>query len=172
MVIAYLGLGSNLGDREGYLRAAVEALGKLRGTRVLATSGLYCSKPWGKLDQPDFMNMVAAVETEMEPRELLGECKSIERAAGRTAGERWGPRVLDIDLLLYDGLTLDSDALTIPHPRLWQRQFVLMPLAELVPGLRDGHGRSILEVLKCEAIETQGVWPCGALESKGVHEDG
>lgn len=172
MVIAYLGLGSNLGEREEYLRAAIEALGKLRGTRVIASSGLYCSKPWGKRDQPDFMNMVTSIETQMEPCELLRECKRIEREAGRTAGERWGPRVLDIDILLYDDLTLDSDTLTVPHPRLWQRQFVLMPLAELLPELHDGHGRSILEVLQSEAIQTQGVWPCEEVDSKGVDEDG
>lgn len=172
MVVAYLGLGSNLGDREDYLRAAIEALGKPRGTRIIATSGLYCSRPWGKLDQPDFMNMVASIETELAPRELLRECKRIEREAGRTASERWGPRVLDIDILLYDDLTLNSDTLTIPHPRLWQRQFVLVPLAELLPELHDGRGRSILEVLKSEPIQTQGVWPCGEVHSKGVDEDG
>jgi 2-amino-4-hydroxy-6-hydroxymethyldihydropteridine diphosphokinase len=168
---AYLGLGSNLGERESHLRTAIQALDKLRGTRVIATSRLYCSKPWGKVDQPDFMNMAASIETELEPAELLGECKRIEREAGRTEGERWGPRVLDIDILLYDDLTLNSDTLSIPHLHMWQRQFVLAPLAELLPGLRDEQGRSIGEVLRSEAIEAQGVWPCGELESKGVNED-
>lgn len=165
---AYLGLGSNLGDREAYLRAALDALDRLEGTRVVATSQLYCSKPWGKLDQPGFINMVAAIETTLEPKDLLRECKRIEREAGRTAGEKWGPRVLDIDILLYDELTLDRPALTIPHPRMWQRQFVLMPLAELLPQLEDTNGRSIAQVLKSEEISTQGVWPCDELESKGI----
>ncbi len=171
MATAYLGLGSNLGDRQAHLRAALEALGGLDGTRVTDTSGLYCSKPWGKLDQPDFTNMVASIETSLEPEDLLRECKRIERIVGRTAGERWGPRVLDIDILLYDDLTLDSPTLTIPHPRIWQRRFVLTPLADLLPQLRDTAGRSIAQVLKSEEIAAQGVWPCGELESKGVDEE-
>ncbi len=168
MATVCLGLGSNLGNREAYLRAALLRLEALEGTRVVATSSLYCSKPWGKLDQPDYMNMAALLETRLEPGELLAECKRIEREAGRTAGERWGPRVLDIDILLYDDLALDSPVLTIPHPRMWQRQFVLMPLAELLPDLRDPGGRSISEVLESEEIVAQGVWPCAALESKDV----
>lgn len=171
MAVAYLGLGSNLGDREAYLQAALEGLGRLEGTSVTASSRLYCSKPWGKLDQPDFMNMAASIETTLEPGELLWECKRIEREAGRTAGEPWGPRVLDIDILLYDDLTLNSPTLTIPHPRMWQRQFVLMPLADLLPNLESKDGRSIAQVLESEEIVTQGVWPCDGLESKGVDED-
>jgi 2-amino-4-hydroxy-6-hydroxymethyldihydropteridine diphosphokinase len=169
---AYLGLGSNLGEREAHLRAALEELGKLDGTRVVATSRLYCSKPWGKLDQPEFMNLVASIETKLEPEGLLGECKRIELEAGRAAGERWGPRVLDIDILLYDDLALDSPTLTIPHPLMWERRFVLMPLADLLPQLRDVHGRSISQLLKSEEIAAQGVWPCGELESKGADDDG
>ena len=172
MAIAYLGLGSNLGDREAFLRGAIEALGRTEGTRVTAVSRLYCSKPWGKVDQPDFMNMVASVETRLGPDELLRECKRIEREAGRVVGERWGPRVLDIDVLLYNDVRIDSPTLTVPHPRMWQRQFVLMPLAELMPTLRDMEGRSIAEVMGSEEIATQGVWPCGDLESKGAGEDG
>ncbi|HEY0071325.1 MAG TPA: 2-amino-4-hydroxy-6-hydroxymethyldihydropteridine diphosphokinase [Chloroflexia bacterium] len=171
MAVVYLGLGSNLGDREGYLRAALEAVGRLDGTRVTATSRPYCSKPWGKLDQPDFMNMAASIETTLEPGELLRECKRIEREAGRRAGERWGPRVLDIDILLYDDLTLDSPTLTIPHPRMWQRQFVLMPLADLLPNLEGNDGRSIAQALESEEIVTQGVWPCDGVESKGMDEN-
>ena len=171
MATVCLGLGSNLGNREAYLRAALLRLDALEGTRLIATSSLYCSKPWGKFDQPDYMNMAALLETRLEPGELLLECKRIEREAGRTAGERWGPRVLDIDILLYDDLVLDSPALTIPHPRMWQRQFVLRPLAELLPDLRDPAGRPISEVLESEEIVAQGVWPCAGLESKGVDED-
>jgi 2-amino-4-hydroxy-6-hydroxymethyldihydropteridine diphosphokinase len=170
VAIACLGLGSNLGNREAYLRAALLSLDAFEGTTVVAASSLYCSKPWGKLDQPDFMNMAALVETQLNPGELLAECKRIEREAGRGAGEHWGPRVLDIDILLYDDLTLDSPTLTIPHPRMWQRQFVLMPLAELLPDLQDPTGRSISEVLKSEEIAAQGVWPCADLESKDVDE--
>lgn len=166
-----LGLGSNLGDREAYLRAALLSLNAIEGTRVVSTSSVYCSKPWGKLDQPDYMNMAALLETRLEPGELLAECKRTEWEAGRTAGERWGPRVLDIDILLYDDLVLDSAALTIPHPRMWQRQFVLKPLAELLPDLRDPGGRSISEVLESEELAAQGVWVCAGLESKGVDDD-
>jgi 2-amino-4-hydroxy-6-hydroxymethyldihydropteridine diphosphokinase len=171
VTIAYLGLGSNLGDRKAYLRSALEGLGSLEGTSILAISGLYCSRPWGKIDQPEFANIAASIETALEPEELLGECKRLERKAGRTAGERWGPRVLDIDILLYENIALESAILTIPHPRMWQRRFVLMPLAELLPQLFDPSGRSIYEVLKSDEIAAQGVWPCGELESKGVDED-
>ncbi len=171
MPTAYLGLGSNLGYRESQLRAGLEQLDALDGTKVIATSRLYCTKPWGKLDQPDFMNMAASIETSLEPGELLRECKRIEREAGRTVGERWGPRVLDIDILLYDNLVLDSPDLIIPHPRMWERQFVLRPLSELLPDLRGPDGRSVREVLASEEIEAQGVWPCEHLESKGIDED-
>jgi 2-amino-4-hydroxy-6-hydroxymethyldihydropteridine diphosphokinase len=115
--------------------------------------------------------MVAAIATTLEPEDLLRACKRIEREAGRTAGEKWGPRVLDIDILLYDEVTLNGPGLRIPHPRMWERQFVLMPLAELLPQLEDTNGRSIAQVLKSEEISAQGVWLCDELESKGVDED-
>ncbi|MEA2574187.1 MAG: 2-amino-4-hydroxy-6-hydroxymethyldihydropteridine diphosphokinase [Chloroflexia bacterium] len=171
MAIAYLGLGSNIGDRELYLRAALEGLGKVEGTRVIAASGMYCSKPWGNVDQPDFVNMVASIQTRLEPGELLTACKRLEREAGRTVGERWGPRVLDIDILLYDDLTLNGPSLTIPHPRMWQRRFVLMPLAELLPDLRDPGCRPVGELLESEEIAAQGVWPCAGQESTSIDED-
>lgn len=174
MPTAYLGLGSNLGDRRGYLRFALEEIGRLEGTIVAATSSLYCSKPWGKLDQPDFMNMVAEVETTLEPEQLLKECKRIEHEAGRTGGERWGPRVLDIDILLYGTARVALPHLVVPHARMLERRFVIEPLAELHPAgemLALLPGNMTLEKLLRTDLESQDVWHCGKLESKGVDED-
>src|SRR4028118_1091598 len=101
MPTVYLGLGSNLGDRKAHLREAVDALAGLVGTWVTAVSPLYCTKPWGRLEQPDFLNMVVEIKTDLAPDDLLRQCKGIERDTGRTPTERWGPRVIDIDILLY-----------------------------------------------------------------------
>lgn len=175
MAIAYLGLGSNLGDREAYLRFALELLRKLEGTMLRATSRLYCSKPWGKLDQPDFANMVAEIETSLEPERLLAGCKRIEQEAGRTAGERWGPRVLDIDILLYNCDRVIQPDLVVPHPRMLERRFVIEPLVELHPS-REAlwflpEHTTLEELLVTEEIRSQEVWPCGELEAKDVNEE-
>jgi 2-amino-4-hydroxy-6-hydroxymethyldihydropteridine diphosphokinase len=168
LVTVYLGLGSNLGDRAAYLRLGLEEIGKLPGTRVQAVSHLYCSKPWGRPDQPDFMNLVAEVSTHVEPEALLDSCKRIEREAGRTPGERWGPRVLDVDILLYGNQQISTERLTVPHERIWERQFVLQPLSDLRPDLTGPDGRTITEWLGDDAIKSQGVWPCGDLESPAL----
>jgi len=130
VTIAYVGLGANLGDREATIRAAVAAL-----PGVSAVSTLRETDPVGFTDQPRFLNGVAALETELAPRELLDVLLEVERRLGRERRERWGPRTIDLDLLLYGGETLDEPGLTVPHPRLHERRFALEPLAELDPEL-------------------------------------
>jgi 2-amino-4-hydroxy-6-hydroxymethyldihydropteridine diphosphokinase len=127
--VAFIGIGANLGDRLATIASALRELSDLGAIR--RTSTLYRTKPWGRTDQPDFYNAVAEISTEMPPRELLAALQRIERRLGRTAGERWGPRVIDFDILIYDDLEIASDDLRIPHPLLRERAFALVPLAEL-----------------------------------------
>ncbi len=126
-----LGLGSNLGDREGNIAAAVARLAAWPGVSVEKVSSLYETAPVGYTDQPDFLNAVIAVVTTLGPRELLTACLAVERGLGRERSVRWGPRTVDIDVLFYDDVVLDSDELTLPHPRFHERCFVLVPLAEI-----------------------------------------
>lgn len=133
MTKAYIGLGTNLGDREGHLRAAVEALGA-HGLTPTAVSSVYESVPLGP-PQPDYLNAVAEVRTDLGARELLGELKAIEGELGREHRERWGPREIDLDLLLYGDETIEEDGITVPHPELTKRSFVLVPLLEIAPYL-------------------------------------
>lgn len=130
----YLGLGTNLGDRAANLAAGHKLLNE-RGVRVLAASSIYSTAPWGGVEQPDFLNQVILGETGLPPCELLYLVKQIEADVGRTPTVFWGPRVLDIDILLYDELTFDAKGLTIPHREIKNRAFVLVPLAELAPDL-------------------------------------
>ncbi|MDE0803571.1 MAG: 2-amino-4-hydroxy-6-hydroxymethyldihydropteridine diphosphokinase [Acidimicrobiales bacterium] len=130
MTRAFLGLGSNVGDRESHLRNALASLPGL-----VATSDLYETDPVGGPDQGRFLNLVAQIDTDLGPHDLLGVCHRIESAAGRVRDVRWGPRTLDVDILWIDGVTIDTPDLTIPHPRMWERRFVLEPLAELDPTL-------------------------------------
>ena len=140
---AYVGIGSNLDHPARQIEAAFEALDALPSTRLIAQSGLYRSAPFGGVDQADFINAAAALLTKLDARQLLGELKAIERARGREpGGVRWGPRVLDLDLLVYSGLTIDEPDLTLPHPGIAERNFVLLPLRELAPDLHvPGLGR-------------------------------
>ena len=133
-VIGYLGLGSNVGDREDNLRGAVTAL-EAHGVEVLAASSIYETAPQGEVtDQPDFLNAALRVRTELEPEELLDACKRVERGLGREAGgPRHGPRAIDVDVLLLDDLEYTSPRLTLPHPEVTTRRFVLEPLLELDP---------------------------------------
>ena len=136
MARAYLGLGANLGDREGALRAAVAALEATDGVRVAAVSSFRETDPVGYLDQPRFLNGAVAVDTTLGPRQLLAAVLAVERSLGRTReGPRFGPRTIDIDLLLYGDASVDEPGLTVPHPRLHERAFALEPLAELDPSL-------------------------------------
>ncbi len=138
MPIAAIGIGSNRGDAEANVRAAFGLLA--RAGAVRARSSLYRSAPWGVVDQPPFVNAAALVDTTLDPHALLAVLKRIEVEAGRVTTFRWGPRVLDLDILAYAGVSLAAPDLTIPHPRLRERAFALVPLAEIDPGyapLRD-----------------------------------
>ena len=137
MARAFVGLGSNLGEREVTLRAAVKRLRALPETEVLNVSSFRDTEPVGYTDQPRFLNAAVELETALTARALLGALLDLERAFGRdrSAGPAMGPRTLDLDLLLYGDETIDEPLLTVPHPRLHERRFVLEPLAELDPGL-------------------------------------
>ena len=130
MTIAYVGLGANLGDREATIRRAAELIGATRLSTLIET------EPWGYADQPRFLNAVAELETDEGPRALVERLLEVERALGRTReGPRYGPRVIDLDLLLYGDEVVDEPGLTVPHPHLHERRFALEPLAELAPEL-------------------------------------
>lgn len=132
---AYLGIGSNLGDRLAYLQLAVDRLDAAHGVTVVAVSRVYETDPVGGPAQDDFLNAVVAVDTRLEPRALLEVARNAEAAAERVRTERWGPRTLDVDVLLYEGIVSDDPVLTIPHPRLAERAFVLAPLHDVAPDL-------------------------------------
>src|SRR5919198_368723 len=135
MADALVALGGNVGDVRATLHRAIAALCDGKEVRLLARSSDYRTPPWGVEDQPAFVNLCIAVETALHPRMLLERAQAVERKLGRERGKerRWGPRPIDIDLLAYDGLVLDTPDLTLPHPRLLERAFVLVPLAEIVP---------------------------------------
>ncbi len=142
-VLAYVGLGSNLGDRESLITKALEALRPRRVSRVLET------EPWGLREQPRFLNAVAELQTDLSAQALLARLRDVEDRLGRVRAQRWGPRTMDLDLLLYGDVALESDALSIPHPRLAGRRFVLEGLAELCPEHRvPGLERTVRELLE------------------------
>ncbi len=149
MIRAYVGLGANLGDREATIRRALELLGAEDGIELVAVSRLRETDPVGYADQPPFLNGAAAVDTELAPRELLDRLLAVERELGRTrAGSpRYGPRTIDLDLLLYGDQVVDEPGLTVPHARLAERRFALEPLHELDPGLRLPDGRTVRDLL-------------------------
>ncbi|MCU1458045.1 MAG: 2-amino-4-hydroxy-6-hydroxymethyldihydropteridine diphosphokinase [Actinomycetia bacterium] len=132
---AFLGLGSNLGDRLGYLQLAVDGLAASPGVELVAVSPVYETAPVGGPEQPDYLNAVAEVETTLSARELLAVANAIEAEGERVRKERWGPRTLDIDVLLVGDERHDTSELTVPHPRMSERGFVLAPLADLAPEL-------------------------------------
>jgi len=148
MATVYLGLGSNLGDRLDNLNRARRALRRLPATTLLAVSGCYETEPvGGPPGQSSYYNAVVCLTTSLEPHALLRQTRRIERACGRVRDERWGPRTLDIDILLYDDRISDDPELILPHPRLHERGFVLAPLAELAPGLHlPGQGDTVGEL--------------------------
>ncbi len=135
MAEALLALGGNLGDVRDTLDRAIAMLCERGDIRLTARSSDYKTPPWGVVDQPPFVNLCISVETTLTPHELLARTQAVERAFGRdrAQGRRWGPRPLDIDILAYDDLNLDSPDLTLPHPRMFERAFVLVPLAEIAP---------------------------------------
>ena len=142
---AFLGLGSNLGDRAYYLEEAISALASPT-LRIVATSRIYETEPWGVMDQPLYWNQVIEVETTLDPLDLLHVCQEIEQRLGRERKVHWGPRTIDIDLLLYDNRVSESEELMLPHPYLEERAFVIAPLREIAPKLVLPSGRSITEV--------------------------
>jgi 2-amino-4-hydroxy-6-hydroxymethyldihydropteridine diphosphokinase len=136
---AYLALGSNLGDRLAHLQLGVDALTRVPGVEVLAVSRVYETAPVGGPPQDPFLNAVVAIDTSLDPVPLLRCCQEIEELAARERTERWGPRTLDIDVLLVGDLDIDLDDLTVPHPRMWERGFVLAPLRDVAPDLVDAN---------------------------------
>ena len=158
-VRAFVGLGSNLGDSIATLHAAIDALSQLPRTRVSRASRLYRSPAWGHTDQADFVNAVALLDTALGPRALLDGMLAIERAFGRERRERWGPRILDLDLLLFGDRVVAEPGLQVPHPHLHERAFALVPLVEvdpeaIIPG--RGPARDALSALACGPIEAVG----------------
>lgn len=151
MTQAFLSLGSNLGDRRRFLSEAVASL----GPDVRAVSPVYETDPVGGPEQGRFLNLVVELDTDRTPHELLAVCHRLESAADRVRQERWGPRTLDVDILWMDGVVLDDPDLQIPHPRLWERRFVLAPLADLAPSLvpPDVLARAEGEVARVEPLD-------------------
>lgn len=143
---AYLSLGSNLGDRSDYLNEAIRGLNKQTEIKVCKESSIYETEPWGLADQPVYWNMVLEIETDLEPLNLLYACQQVENDLGRERMIRWGPRTVDIDILLYDNVVSSIVELVLPHPRLEEREFVLAPLREIAPMLILPSGGSILNV--------------------------
>ena len=145
----YVGIGSNVGEREVTIRKAVDELAGLPQTRLVRLSSLYDSDPVGGPEQPPFLNAVAMLETDLSPRQLLWNLNLIESRLGRVRAERWGPRTIDLDILFYGNLVVDEPDLTLPHPEIENRAFVLIPLNELDPFLPHPRtGRVVSEMLK------------------------
>ncbi len=154
-VRAALGLGSNIGDTKAHLEDALDRLGKSDGIRIVARSSDYRTPPWGPVAQDDYRNACTVIETTLTPRALLDRCLEIERQMGRERDIRWGPRIIDIDVLLYGETHVEEAGLSIPHPRMGERAFVLVPLAEIWPNAPIGDGRTASQALRnCPDVET------------------
>ncbi len=146
-MICYLGLGANLGEREKNLRLAIERIKKIHGVEVLRVSSFYETAAWGVTNQPNFINAAVKISSEIEPLKLLDELQKIEIALGRVRKEHWGARTIDIDILLIDGVKINSERLTVPHKFLYERDFVLVPLSEILPTLKfELHGDEVKKI--------------------------
>jgi 2-amino-4-hydroxy-6-hydroxymethyldihydropteridine diphosphokinase len=152
--IAALGLGGNIGDPRAAMAEALRQLDLREDCRVLAVSKLYSTPPWGKTDQADFFNCCALVETSLSPEDLLDLCLSIERGMKRVRLERWGPRTIDIDILVYGKLEQATEKLELPHPRMTERGFVMKPLADIAPDMVV-KGRAVTDWLP--GVDTDGI---------------
>ncbi len=151
-VLAYIGLGSNMDDPQQQIEQALREISELPQTRLVSTSQLYRTRPVGPQDQPDFVNGVCAVESTLAPMELLQSLQKIEQRHGRTREQHWGPRTLDLDILLYGNECISFDALQVPHPRMAERNFVLVPLADIAPELTLPDSTPIAKLLaNCSA---------------------
>lgn len=146
-VRAALGFGSNIGDKQAYLEEALARIAATPGVTLTARSSLYRTEPWGITDQDWFLNACALVETTLSASALLDRCLAVEQELGRVRDIRWGPRKIDIDVLVYGDARIDADGLTIPHPRMAERAFVLVPLAEIWPGAPIADGLTAAEAL-------------------------
>ncbi|MHB9038181.1 MAG: 2-amino-4-hydroxy-6-hydroxymethyldihydropteridine diphosphokinase [Armatimonadota bacterium] len=152
---AYLALGANIGDKLANVREAIALIDAHEACAVAAVSSIYMTKPVGVIDQPDFVNLVIAIETSLDPIALLDLCNEIERKLGRERTIRWGPRVIDMDILLYEGVNISEERLTIPHPSMMERAFVLVPLAEIAPDVLLPGGITAREA--AERVDRTGV---------------
>lgn len=149
MVKVYIGLGTNLGDREENLAQARDLIAAIPDSRILGMSSIYQTEPWGKTDQPDFLNQVLVFETDLLPTDLLHALQDVEISMGRVRNEKWGPRIIDLDILLYGDQIINESYLTIPHPFLTERSFVIIPLLEIDPALKLPDGRLLQDVFDC-----------------------
>ena len=146
-MICYLGLGANLGEREKNLRLAIEQIKKIQGVEVLRVSSFYETKAWGVTNQPNFINAAVKISSDIESLKLLDELQKIEINLGRVRKEHWGARTIDIDILLIDNLKINSERLTVPHKFLYERDFVLVPLSEILPTLKfELHGDEVKKI--------------------------
>lgn len=157
MPTAHIALGSNLGDRRATLASALAALAASPGIRVRAVSSVYETAPVGPPGQDDYLNAVAVLDTELSPHALLETCLAIEIAHGRVRRERWGPRTLDLDLLDHGGAVIGDDRLTLPHPRMHERAFVMIPFAEVSPAFTLSDGRTAAAI--AAALDATGIRP-------------
>ena len=152
MISVYLSLGSNIGDKKAYLEAALERLNQLPQTSLAAVSSFYETAAWGKTDQDNFLNICCQLKTELAAQQLLIECQQIEKNLHRICYEHWGPRTIDIDILLYGSEHIATESLKVPHPYMTERAFVLVPLFEIAPSL-EICGHSITSYLKTLNLE-------------------
>jgi 2-amino-4-hydroxy-6-hydroxymethyldihydropteridine diphosphokinase len=158
----FIGLGGNVGEPARMMAAALHELDRVPGIDLIRVSSLYRTPPWGKLDQPDFLNAAAELSTTLAPRELLETCLAIERGFKRERHERWGPRTIDIDILVFGERLIREEGLEIPHPRLASRAFALVPLAEIAPGLSVA-GQPVSDLLR--AVDTSRIERIAAAEA-------
>lgn len=153
MTEAFVGLGSNLDDPISQIKRALEAVKKLPNTQFMAASSLYRTPPWGKIDQPDFINAIVKIKTKLTAHQLITELLGIEKNHHRIRNRQWEPRTLDCDLILYGDHIINDPALTVPHPRMQKRGFVLLPLAEIAFDLQLPNGECLAELLAdCDCV--------------------